>query len=1195
MSNKLEPFQTTLIIGLGGVGSRIVEGIYTKFNAANPSESDKRNVSFLCFDTDAGDIAKRRTVMPKESVVKTSSDLNSTVGDYIDNIQKSTTVLDWFDTRSKQVVNMSLNEGAAQLRMASRLAYMSAIRENKMEAIDNCITNMLAVDPERHNGNEIKIHIITSLAGGTGAGSFLQMAYYVKNAMIEHNATAPKITGYFILANVLCHDSSIGLSKDQKENCQSNTYACIKEQVAFSSSDRDKSIYPIDFEYRFGQKNVELPNNIPYDDCYMIDYTGSNGGNLRLEKRYEEQVAQFVYLNAFSPIGDVHRSIAINNIRQLVENDGAKRYASIGVSKLIYPKDDLFAYFSRKQVVRNLNTTWLRIDRDYALRLKEYKQKIAEGIPAEEPNRGEHFMDQVENIQRDGSGREQVEFKQIYNRTQVLDKELNSIDSKANEYLKSVCAFVEKTVEGSSLGDLHKECSMELVNFLEANEEMTDRNTISRRERELDEYWSSVQKYHENTLRITIKHCFTEDADFKNVENEDEKYVATDPKVAGYHLNSYILEKGNVMHPLSVRYFLYDIQALFKQKIRKLKKENASTEQRIKGYKDSFDDKETENKTETPMDTITIEEGVGKKIINFLTRKNPIKEAKEDYMDRSSQQCADIHSYSINKLLEETLSGLLNQIEVLLKESENFFDRLPYSIEKVEEQCQNLLMKHDGADDPSVQYVLASAALKEDIYAAVIEQNASPFFPDEMSASIYRSMFEHTIHKLEQNGPASVRAIDPQKAKEEQLLADQKVIADCIARQNEFIQKEHPEFAKMDVISALKEEAQREAQSTDKEMVFEYMKKKFNAFRDRAQIWGANNLDENVRYINAWGMHPISDPTFEGATKYGTPALTQAEANELFGDTAVDTNPINAASRLVSEFFSPYEIIRANAVTLLSIDKNFKDFLMKERTNLSNEQIGEYFEAYRNVIGKMKQANSKTYSTHLDKRWHLPAYMPNIGSTMTLELQKFFMALSYGLLFEKFKTSSEGGAYYWKYVSATSRWIKDVDGKRIPVASTQGGALNTLLENGLACNPDIVDEILQEMAAKWKEAVEEWHDTEYKEENELDQMKKLGMVKLITEFSFSKYSFGEGKDRDWFSILKANKNTLLYKLMESEDDKFKEMFLDDLIEHLLSVFGPSENTYQLCRYLFETIQDDNVKDDANARLSVFQNNNRFNP
>ena len=77
-------FPTTLIIGLGGVGSSIVEKIYKKFDASHPTDIDRRNVGCLCMDTDDSDIRKRRAVMPEGTVIKTSSDMSCTVGGYID-------------------------------------------------------------------------------------------------------------------------------------------------------------------------------------------------------------------------------------------------------------------------------------------------------------------------------------------------------------------------------------------------------------------------------------------------------------------------------------------------------------------------------------------------------------------------------------------------------------------------------------------------------------------------------------------------------------------------------------------------------------------------------------------------------------------------------------------------------------------------------------------------------------------------------------------------------------------------------------------------------------------------------------------------------------------------------------------------------------------------------------------------------
>ena len=57
-------FPTTLIIGLGGVGSEITAEIYRKFMKTYPSDIERRNIICLCLDTDSGDIAKRKKILP---------------------------------------------------------------------------------------------------------------------------------------------------------------------------------------------------------------------------------------------------------------------------------------------------------------------------------------------------------------------------------------------------------------------------------------------------------------------------------------------------------------------------------------------------------------------------------------------------------------------------------------------------------------------------------------------------------------------------------------------------------------------------------------------------------------------------------------------------------------------------------------------------------------------------------------------------------------------------------------------------------------------------------------------------------------------------------------------------------------------------------------------------------------------------
>lgn len=1176
-------FSTTLIIGLGGMGSKVVEGIYRKFNASQPSEIDRRNVGFLCLDTDEADVNDRKKVMPEGTVVKTSSDLSCTIGGYLDQIRTKTTVLDWFDTKSSELLAMPLNEGAAQVRMASRLAAISAIAEGKFATIDNSIKLLLATEPERHAGNNIKIHIICSLAGGTGAGSFLQTAYYVKNAMRNQGASAPKITGYFLLADVLCADSSMGLSEDQMENVRSNTYACIKEMDAFCHRDKEHQIQNVQFEYRLGQRDKSLPLDPPYDTCYLIDYFGTDGGNLIKEARYEGQAVEFVYLNAFDPIGDNIRSKAINDMRQMIDRDGAGRYGSFGVSKLVYPVDDLMSYFAHQRVVDNLSGTWQQIDKAYAELYAEYQKNINQGIRMEEPQRGKHFMDQVEMLGSTGAGREGMEFQRILRSTQVFVEGRDMGIPKAQVYLREVDKYVDLLLASSAdLSGLYATCTVGNPNFTKNTGFDNDLGFVVRRERELEEYRRAVIGFIDRTKSVAIKQCLVADHDL-------EGFVSKNPLADANHLNTYILEAEKEMHPLAVRYMLYDLQIRLRQALAKKKAENKKLEVRInEKYRLLFDDPETKERVETAVDYIkgsnSKSQGVWNKGKNFLSGQNPYKAAKEDYEVKSKQQAEDIHKYSREKLLEETYAGLLVQINLLIEESENFFKSLNQSIFETTRKAQSLLKKHDGNSNPSVSYVLASEQIKKDIYEEVICLNDTPFFPNEMSAELYRSMFDNMVQALE----AELNAISKKKNSKaktaRRLAANQQIIAKCVAFQERLIREKNRHYSEMNVLSALQEEAKRESED-DALRAHDYELRKFHAFRDRAEIWGPCNIDNSVRYINAWGIHPDCQDMA---------VISEDKADEFFGDTHVGTNVKTAATRIYSERFSPFEIVRVNCVRLLTVEKNYKGFISRDRTELSDEFTGNYYKAYMDVIARVNQKGGKTYSPHLDKYWHLPAYMPNIGSTQADEVGKVFRALYWGLLFGRFKSESKGGDNYWKYVGQTSYFIKDIDGRMVLTGNSLKYAIDRLFQS-LTANPSIVLEVLEDADRQWAAAKELWLQKNVEESQALDKMKRAKIVQDITTYIFSIFPKApKAKGDNWFSLLVSKENLMLDKFLALDEGRLKVHFFDELIERLIDLFGPSANTKKVCESVMKGVDRTNV-DLANSRVELFDRNNRFEP
>jgi hypothetical protein len=314
--------------------------------------------------------------------------------------------------------------------------------------------------------------------------------------------------------------------------------------------------------------------------------------------------------------------------------------------------------------------------------------------------------------------------------------------------------------------------------------------------------------------------------------------------------------------------------------------------------------------------------------------------------------------------------------------------------------------------------------------------------------------------------------------------------------------------------------------------------------------------------------------------------------NELFGDKNLDTNVKNAATRVISEQFSPFELSRVNAATLLMVDRNYKGFLAKEKTELTDESVGTYLTAYQHVIDKVNAMNSKTYSPHLDKHWHLPAYMPNIGSTQADEIERVFRALCWGLLLGKFKSEARGGDNYWKYVGDYATFIKDVDGHLILTGNSLKYAVDRLFQ-GLTTNPGIVAQVLQAADEWWNDAKDQWLQKEYDETVVQEKMKQFAKVQEIVNFRFNMFP-GDKSNNGWFSILTSKQSLLLDKLLNMDGEQLRVDFFDELLSRLIALFGPSKNTEQVCEYVIKRVDKANA-DLAKARLNEFEKRNSFQP
>ncbi len=279
-------------------------------------------------------------------------------------------VQDWLPLEVAHLVQ-SLGDGAGQIRAFGRLAFWhhaDTFHQRAKKAIDELVANE-PVDPETgataltlgYQGVHptlVRVVIVTSLAGGTGSGCFLDVATYVRQLFqgIQMNL---HIRGVVVLPSVF-HAMGLG-NTAVPEVLDSNAYAAMKEMdyllhprppARVGLPSRPEQLY-------FGRSsftaNIELP---VFDQVWVVDSSTVQGMNLG--DKYEpfnvvsdvltlelEQSSFAVQMRTeFSNMNQVLGSLYVMKIEDADHNLLANiplhvRYSGVGQASLVLDRDRL--------------------------------------------------------------------------------------------------------------------------------------------------------------------------------------------------------------------------------------------------------------------------------------------------------------------------------------------------------------------------------------------------------------------------------------------------------------------------------------------------------------------------------------------------------------------------------------------------------------------------------------------------------------------------------------------------------------------------------------------------------------------------------------------------------------------------------------------------------------------------------------
>ncbi len=264
--------EPTLIIGLGGTGADALLNakyvLHRKLRIPEGQEKPSR-LAYLAIDTDANDLLKKRVgdiqLHPDEKCDITEMNLKT----YMSNHSMITQpyLRDWL---SKGIPPLTVAFGAGGVRQYGRFMLLSKA-EAVSQKIQNAIAQIWAAGKENGAGfsdtnDSVNVYILAGISGGTGSGTFLDIAYMVREIVTRRMFKHLRLRGMIFMPDVnMCKVTSA----EVKKYLPVNGYAALKELDFWMNPERGRR-----FTQQYTSNLTVDTNDAPFDLCFLISPNG---------------------------------------------------------------------------------------------------------------------------------------------------------------------------------------------------------------------------------------------------------------------------------------------------------------------------------------------------------------------------------------------------------------------------------------------------------------------------------------------------------------------------------------------------------------------------------------------------------------------------------------------------------------------------------------------------------------------------------------------------------------------------------------------------------------------------------------------------------------------------------------------------------------------------------------------------------
>ena len=392
----------SLFIGLGGTGAKTLLALKKRFfevyGHIDKQDGVPRFAQFLAFDTDAPGTRKLNFQNVQNTSLGIERDIRfepsevigvqaPNVKEFIQDEQNQELYNYWMPLGNEKLLKglNNLDEGAGQVRLFGRLAYHWNARKIAT-TLQGAINNILLAgnpdedfEPLEAGGfKPLDVYIVSSLAGGTGSGMFLDVAMKVRQILKEEmtNTGGVQIQGYFVLPDIF----SLELSKGEALRVTPNAAGALLDLDFFQGfmpaayakelkgADarlwnphnrvglqdplrKDKDADAITVQYLGGEQTRIV--DAPFDQIFLVNNQNANGGTYKKIDDLCASISKGIFAST-NEMSTGLRSKDDNTKGGFTFDNKNGWVGSIGVSEMIFSAPEVHKHLSLRALEHGL-------------------------------------------------------------------------------------------------------------------------------------------------------------------------------------------------------------------------------------------------------------------------------------------------------------------------------------------------------------------------------------------------------------------------------------------------------------------------------------------------------------------------------------------------------------------------------------------------------------------------------------------------------------------------------------------------------------------------------------------------------------------------------------------------------------------------------------------------------------------------